>query len=393
MRTVGLLTLALLACGTVVHAIIASGTRQQFFSPALSHRVYRTDMAVDTAGDTVQFANPVDAAIKLATSTYQLKTSEMVVRNFYTSKDTGISHVYLRQKFAGRDIDNADMNVNVGPAGNVISFGSTFLPASQVADIALTATDLSKVEAVSAQDAVNFLLVHLGLPKAESPLPVVSQVDGTNASDSPIIVTGVPGSVDPATELTKTYMITDKGQLQPVWSLALRTANDWVQGHVSRTDGSVVSVVSWKSRATYNVYSKDHPSPAAGDRDLVVDPANSGASPNGWHGMSDGTVYTDTRGNNVVATENESGDYEWDGKTRPDGGETLEFSFPLDLSQDPSTYSDAAVVNTFYWNNLLHDVYYQYGFTEDAGNFQEENFGKGGKDQDSVQAFAQSGDG
>ncbi|KAH6583176.1 hypothetical protein BASA61_008118 [Batrachochytrium salamandrivorans] len=28
----------------------------------------------------------------------------------------------------------------------------------------------------------------------------------------------------------------------------------------------------------------------------------------------------------------------------------------------------------------MHDITYQYGFTESAGNFQKDNFGKGGKD-------------
>ncbi len=36
----------------------------------------------------------------------------------------------------------------------------------------------------------------------------------------------------------------------------------------------------------------------------------------------------------------------------------------------------------------MHDVTYQYGFTEQAGNFQTNNFGKGGKGNDAVNVYA-----
>jgi extracellular elastinolytic metalloproteinase len=34
--------------------------------------------------------------------------------------------------------------------------------------------------------------------------------------------------------------------------------------------------------------------------------------------------------------------------------------------------------------NTVHDIYYQYGFNEAAGNFQKDNFGKGGEGNDNV---------
>ena len=44
-------------------------------------------------------------------------------------------------------------------------------------------------------------------------------------------------------------------------------------------------------------------------------------------------------------------------------------------------------------NNFLHDVLYQYGFDEVSGNFQETNFGRGGREVDAVQANGQDGAG
>lgn len=47
------------------------------------------------------------------------------------------------------------------------------------------------------------------------------------------------------------------------------------------------------------------------------------------------------------------------------------------------------MTNLFYWNNILHDVLYQYGFDEPAGNFQSNNYGNGGAQGDPVWADAQ----
>ncbi|KAJ1336275.1 hypothetical protein BSLG_010766 [Batrachochytrium salamandrivorans] len=56
------------------------------------------------------------------------------------------------------------------------------------------------------------------------------------------------------------------------------------------------------------------------------------------------------------------------------------------FSEDPGTVANiaAAAVNLFHLTNTMHDISYQYGFTEKAGNFQKDNFGKGGKGNDAV---------
>ena len=52
-----------------------------------------------------------------------------------------------------------------------------------------------------------------------------------------------------------------------------------------------------------------------------------------------------------------------------------------------------AVANLFYLNNVVHDKLYRHGFTEAAGNFQTNNFGRGGFGNDPVNAEAQDGGG
>src|SRR6185503_19680716 len=100
----------------------------------------------------------------------------------------------------------------------------------------------------------------------------------------------------------------------------------------------------------------------------------------------------ETRGNNVDAHTDRNGNDQPD-LPRPQGSPFRVFDFALDLSQAPSAYTNAAVVQLFYWNNLIHDRLYELGFTEAAGNFQNNNFGRGGLGNDAVQADAQDGSG
>ena len=161
------------------------------------------------------------------------------------------------------------------------------------------------------------------------------------------------------------------------------------------------SIISIKQNASvvnnsYRVYAFPVESPNHGSRTLEISPwdeAGDGGSL-GWH--DDGTnTYTHSRGNNVDAYEdtNASNSPTGEDDARVDGGANLEFDFTLDLEADPETQQDAIITNLFYWNNIIHDVMYQYGFDEPGGNFQEDNQGRGGSGGDYVRAEAQDGSG
>src|SRR4029079_12426502 len=66
-----------------------------------------------------------------------------------------------------------------------------------------------------------------------------------------------------------------------------------------------------------------------------------------------------------------------------------------DLGASPTTATNKAVAvqNLFYLNNIVHDILYSHGFNEAAGNFQVDNFNKGGAGSDPVNAEAQDGGG
>ena len=142
----------------------------------------------------------------------------------------------------------------------------------------------------------------------------------------------------------------------------------------------------------YEVIALPLESPYYGARTIEVQPADPVASPFGWHDTNGapGAEFTTTRGNNVNAYED--GD---NSGYQPDAGAELDFiGYPFSqVYTNANQYEDAAITNLFYWNNLFHDILYQYGFDEISGNFQENNYGNGGLGSDSVNAEAQDGSG
>lgn len=152
------------------------------------------------------------------------------------------------------------------------------------------------------------------------------------------------------------------------------------------------------------------------------------ASPVGWHTVpgkhspfslleddeavsvvGNNTVYTDTRGNNVFAQADPSGNGEWKsssikrpkGRLSDDNSTDMMFNYPYKWRKSekkhgdlpPADYVAAATVQLFVTINEYHDLLYAYGFDEASGNFQEHNFGRGGEASDGVIAFAQDGAG
>jgi len=153
--------------------------------------------------------------------------------------------------------------------------------------------------------------------------------------------------------------------------------------------------------ASYRIYPFPTESANFGPRVLSTNPwliAGSGnnATSLGWH-FDNTTSYDYTRGNNVWALEDTLGTT--DGTGFSDTSTTiipaLTFDRTLAPTQRARAYTNirAGLDNLFYANNTMHDISYQYGFDEAAGNFQASNQGRGGQEGDFVYAFAQEAQG
>ena len=150
--------------------------------------------------------------------------------------------------------------------------------------------------------------------------------------------------------------------------------------------------------ANYNVIPFPIEAPTFGAAAIRSNPwtaAPGNATSLGWH--SNGTTdYVISRGNNVYATEdtlatNLNTGLPATSSTAPD---PLNFNFTPNYNLEPSknpTMQQFAITNLFYWNNIVHDITYQFGFDEVSGNFQNNNQGRGGAGNDQVMALAQSG--
>jgi Zn-dependent metalloprotease len=114
----------------------------------------------------------------------------------------------------------------------------------------------------------------------------------------------------------------------------------------------------------------------------------------GWMGTSTVTTgnnaeaYLDTNADNAPDANNTTGFSNGHASSA-----TQDFTFPFSTTVDPRTQQAAVVTNLFYFNNFMHDFSYGLGFTESAGNFQTNNYGRGGLAADSVRAEAQDGSG
>ena len=138
---------------------------------------------------------------------------------------------------------------------------------------------------------------------------------------------------------------------------------------------------------SFNVFLED---PSKGGQVPVI--VNYGEeSPIGWLAGVQSTI--NIAGNNVNAY------LDVDANDLPDSGGIAvgdgNFLTAANLAVAPSTDGnrEVAVQNLFYLNNRVHDILYLYGFNESAGNFQEDNLGRGGAESDSVNAEAQDGGG
>lgn len=161
----------------------------------------------------------------------------------------------------------------------------------------------------------------------------------------------------------------------------------------------------------YRVIPWNYESPFHSARQLITNPEAAtplaplavAASPNGWHnasttvgGSTASLLYGYSRGNNVFAYS----DYANTNPANPttyanaSSGTYPNLTFDYPYGGDgvaPTTYINAAISNLFYANNIMHDLWYQYGFNEANRNFQAANYGRGGAGNDAVNAQAQDG--
>ncbi|WP_428265745.1 M36 family metallopeptidase [Haliangium sp.] len=304
------------------------------------------------------------------------------------SKVTGATHLYFRQTHQGLPVYNAQLHLNVNRDGKVLSVNNAFVPQlASAAGLASPGIDAAQAAAGAAE--------HLGITLSAAPTVAAQTFDTAQTT----VVEAPELSVEPI-EAKLMWLPIQAGNVALVWNFQVHTLdrNHDFDMTVDANSGQVWTRFDWVAADSYRVFAQPVESPShaipptpADGRTVEVNPADAVASPLGWHDTGSST-FTVPRGNNVHAYEDSDGNGSPPG-TQPDCGPSLNCDFPLDFTQEPGTYQDAAIANLFYWNNIVHDVQYQYGFDEVGGNFQVNNFGNGGSGNDDVRAEGQDGGG
>jgi len=302
----------------------------------------------------------------------------------YTTEHNGVTHLKFQQVVSGIPVSRGRLNVNVLKNGHILNVGSNLFPRADLSFNTVT-------PAVPAELALTSLAGKAKKENEGSAYPSVEVVEG-HGGPTRRMTLKAPAFARDEVRAELTFYPVAPGQLRLAWSLGVRLRDESgaFEGFVDATNGTELARESRTVHATpdYEVLPLDVESPADGLPEEVepepTDPPNLIASPKGW---TDQPVYPYTSGNNVIAKE---------GSYQPNGGILAKFIFPgddpldlptLDASLDLSTYRDKAITNLFFTCNAYHDIFYQYGFNEAAGNFQEDNFGRGGEEDDPLIAL------
>lgn len=329
-------------------------------------------------------------------SRFGLNSSDIdnsVVKSQYRSDNNGVTHIALRQTHNGLEVQAADILINVLSDGRILDASSTFVP-----NLQSTGTNTTQT-AVGAAAAFAQFAQEFGFELSSEPRVVDFEGGATSKT---VLSTG--GLADRNVTAELVYVPVDAGGqpgVELAWNLNVQMLRQrhWYSASMSAEGDGTLYFEDWVSHATYNAVPIPNESPLDGTgRQIIVDPADPQFSPFGWHDANGlpGPEFFDTRGNNVDAQEDRASNAFPVGNPapsiRPNGGPNLDFNSPLDLSQEPLAYTDAAVTNLFVWNNLAHDIFAKAGFTEEAGNFQIKNYSQRGLGGDPVLALAQVGD-
>lgn len=329
---------------------------------------------------------------------------DLVISDSHENAATGLNYVYVQQQYKGIPIENALLNF-IFKEGKLVVANTDRLITNIQSKINSTRPGISPASAAATAMARSvgdsYLRALPRLVREESGHKYVFTKTANIQEDIPVALI---------------YKINAVGNLGLYWKAGVHEGSgDYWNNYVDAGTGKIelrtnltLSCFSHDDHAAglqhiptlpyqpfsplatqYRVWPLPISAPNAGSSALIADPVDLTSSPLGWH--DDGVQkFQITRGNNVHAYA----DPDSNGITandEPNGGPGLLFDFPFNPVGTIASNKNAAVVNLFYMNNVMHDFAWHYGFTEEAGNFQAKNITGKGKGNDWVIALAQFG--
>ncbi|MEO6670653.1 MAG: M36 family metallopeptidase [Ferruginibacter sp.] len=349
----------------------------------------------------------------------------LVVSSAYQTSD-GIMMVYLQQTFKGIPLFN-QMQVLAFRNGKLVSQAG--LPIPQIGQFV---NNKAAVPMITAAEAVKAALRDRKMPVPASIIAIEQNESKASFGNLGIALSDITAELVWLPVSNKDVRLTWQIDLAPQstpdhWMIRVDAANAAVLDKNNLTvyeqfptaesepsplttthnSGSSKGAILFSespfvvNTASYRVvpYPAESPNHTGGAPAIVTDPWNSApgnATSLKWN--FDGTTYHDsTRGNNVWAQEDRDNSNTTFGKAAVSttAQPALSFNFVPNFTLAPTTTVNQqfATTNLFYWNNIVHDLTYLYGFNEVSGNFQANNQGRGGSGNDYVIADAQDAGG
>lgn len=308
------------------------------------------------------------------------QAADIVVAKAYSIVHNGASQVTLAQVIDGHRVAFTGLTFLIDGAGRVVSAGGPLARGSLNGTAQLNAREAISTAGEAAQ---------VDVPAS---LPFDAVQDGKRLFENTFATTTEPNPV--TAELV--WWPDEDGDLTLAWETDFEVDQTrWLQTFVDAATGEILHQGNRYVHAgpEGTVFTGQHPddSPAR-----TVTP---------FTGI-DGSWVDDreTEGNNVNAyrdldNDNDSLGYQPQTPASPDPA-FQHFNYAWTdawrTNADGSNASldadlDAVITQLFYYTNVMHDWLYGFGFDEPSGNFQVDNFGRGGAGGDPVLAEAQDG--
>ena len=321
-----------------------------------------------------------------------LEQDSLKVVSSYQTKHNGMRNIVFGQQYQGLPIFGAQLRAVLNRDGQLMWLNNELIPAIDLK----SKMDLT----IFAEEAINLAAQDVGI----NPSMMFSKNPQPKLVLFPMVEEKTKSNIQLITKSPKGLknIFTIVQELRPAWQIYV--SDNEGKSYLILVDARKGTVLlranlTWYFETpSYRVFTSNTPqpnlpfvstNPPFRERQLVTTNGDPIASPRGWLDLSN-----TTKGNNTDAQTDREGRDSGNG-FRPQAT-SLTFDFPLTLNtpgQEPELFPSAAVTSLFYWTNFTHDYLYKLGFDEVAGNFQVDNFGKGGVGSDPVIAEAQDGSG
>ena len=278
--------------------------------------------------------------------------NSLVLESSNTDARSGITHSRLRQQLAGLTVYGTYVRASAKADGSLVSVAENLAP---ITPAALVLAQINRAEALVAVLAGWY-------PTFTDTLPEISAVGNTSEFDGGTFFFKNP-------TVTRVVVPMASGALHGGYLVTTWDGDDNMLRHtvVGRT-GNILAVQVRTSADSYLIFPVNPDESSQTQTTALAQPVE-------WVGAT----HT-TSGPNVIAYLDQDNDHTLDDVLEQPSAilppDQHDFLYPVDLTEDPAATSNneyAAVVNLFYQNNILHDVLNGHGFTQEFGNFEDDD--------------------